>query len=106
MDQETMYGIVGIVFQELQNSELFVLTLASGMLCCTARALINRVDSQNLMALRLGCHVTGIDLNPVAWFIVKTEVEPVDIEKLEEAFERLAQRKTASGKSDQLLRRT
>ena len=25
-------------------------------------------------ALRLGCHVIGIDLNPVAWFIVKTEV--------------------------------
>jgi len=50
-------------------------------------------------ALRLGCHVTGIDLNPVAWFIVKTEVEPVDIGELEGAFERLAQRKTASGKS-------
>ncbi|MBC8418552.1 MAG: DUF1156 domain-containing protein, partial [Desulfobacterales bacterium] len=33
-------------------------------------------------ALRLGCHVTGIDLSPVAWFIVKTEVEPVDIEEL------------------------
>jgi adenine-specific DNA methylase len=30
-------------------------------------------------ALRLGCHVTGIDLNPVAWFIVKTEAEQVDI---------------------------
>lgn len=50
-------------------------------------------------ALRLGCNVTGIDLNPVAWFIVKTEVEPVDIEELEKAFKRLAQRKTASGKS-------
>ena len=50
-------------------------------------------------ALRLGCHVTGIDLNPVAWFIVKTEVEPVDIEHLKDAFERLANRKTASGKS-------
>lgn len=25
-------------------------------------------------ALRLGCDVTGTDLNPVAWFIVKTEV--------------------------------
>ena len=30
-------------------------------------------------ALRLGCKVIGIDLNPVAWFIVKTEVEPVEI---------------------------
>lgn len=42
--------------------------------------------------LRLGCKVTGIDLNPVAWFIVKTEVEPVDLNELEEAFERLAAR--------------
>ena len=51
-------------------------------------------------ALRLGCKVIGIDLNPVAWFIVKTEVEPVDIEALKDAFDRLAERKVAwSGKS-------
>lgn len=37
-------------------------------------------------ASRLGCHVTGIDLNPVAWFIVKTEAEPVDINELKDAF--------------------
>lgn len=43
-------------------------------------------------ALRLGCKVIGVDLNPVAWFIVKTEVEPVDIEELKKAFERLANR--------------
>ncbi len=43
-------------------------------------------------ALRLGCRVTGIDINPVAWFIVKTEVEPVDLDELQEAFERLAER--------------
>src|SRR4030042_6777628 len=49
-------------------------------------------------ALRLGCHVTGIDLNPVAWFIVKTEAEPVDIDQLKAAFKRLEDRKTASGK--------
>ncbi|MEA3428072.1 MAG: DUF1156 domain-containing protein, partial [Thermodesulfobacteriota bacterium] len=49
-------------------------------------------------ALRLGCNVTGIDLNPVAWFIVKTEVEPVDIDKLKAAFKRLKQRITLSGK--------
>lgn len=41
-------------------------------------------------ALRLGCRVTGIDLNPVAWFIVKTEIEPVDLDELKAAFERLA----------------
>jgi putative DNA methylase len=50
-------------------------------------------------ALRLGCKVIGIDLNPVAWFIVKTEVEPVDPEELKSAFERLANRKTVSGRS-------
>lgn len=43
-------------------------------------------------ALRLGCKVIGIDLNPVAWFIVKTEVEPVDIDQLKESFERLSNR--------------
>jgi putative DNA methylase len=41
-------------------------------------------------ALRLGCKVIGIDLNPVAWFVVKTEVEPVDLEELRAAFDRLA----------------
>ncbi len=43
-------------------------------------------------ALRLGCKVIGIDLNPVAWFIVKTEVEPVDLKELDDAFKRLAER--------------
>jgi hypothetical protein len=43
-------------------------------------------------ALRLGCKVVGIELNPVAWFIVKTEVEPVDLAELDAAFERLANR--------------
>lgn len=33
-------------------------------------------------ASRLGCNVTGIDLNPVAWFIVKTETEAVDLGKI------------------------
>jgi adenine-specific DNA methylase len=46
-------------------------------------------------ALRLGCKVIGIDLNPVAWFIVKTEVEPVDLAALQAAFERLAERPVA-----------
>jgi len=43
-------------------------------------------------ALRLGCKVVGVDLNPVSWFIVKTEVEPVDLEELDASFERLANR--------------
>ncbi len=43
-------------------------------------------------ALRLGCRVTGIDLNPVAWFVVKCEVEPAAAEELETAVERLARR--------------
>lgn len=36
-------------------------------------------------ALRLGCRVVGMDLNPVAWFIVKTEVEPVKTDDLDAA---------------------
>lgn len=43
-------------------------------------------------ALRLGCKVIGIDLNPVAWFIVKTEVEPVDVDQLKQSFDELANR--------------
>lgn len=43
-------------------------------------------------ALRLGCKVIGIDLNPVAWFIVKCETTPVDIKELERAFDDLANR--------------
>lgn len=51
-------------------------------------------------ALRLGCKPIGIDLNPVAWFVVKTEIEPVDIAALQAAYERLAARPVAwnSGK--------
>ena len=46
-------------------------------------------------ALRLGCRVIGIDLNPVAWFIVKTEIEPVNLDALQDAFDRLAARPVA-----------
>lgn len=43
-------------------------------------------------ALRLGCKVIGADLNPVAWFITKKELESVDLEALQEAFKRLETR--------------
>jgi putative DNA methylase len=46
-------------------------------------------------SLRLGCKAIGVDLNPVAWFIVKTEIEPVELAALEDAFERLAERPVA-----------
>lgn len=42
-------------------------------------------------ALRLGCKVVAQDLNPVAWFLVKNMVEPVDIGLLKEAFKKLEQ---------------
>jgi adenine-specific DNA methylase len=42
-------------------------------------------------ALRLGCKVVAQDLNPVAWFLVKKMVEPVDIGLLKEAFKKLEQ---------------
>jgi len=43
-------------------------------------------------ALRLGCKVIGIDLNPVAWFIVKAETTPVDIAAIKQSFDDLAGR--------------
>ena len=46
-------------------------------------------------ALRLGCTAIGIDLNPVAWFVVKCEIEPASVEALNAAFERLAARPVA-----------
>ena len=51
-------------------------------------------------AMRLGCEIVGIDLNPVAWFVVKTQTAPVDPQALKAAFGRLAQRIVPwSGKS-------
>jgi len=40
-------------------------------------------------ALRLGCKVIGIDLNPVAWFVTKKEIDPIDFNALEAAFKHL-----------------
>jgi adenine-specific DNA methylase len=42
-------------------------------------------------ALRLGCKVVAQDLNPVAWFLVKKMVEPVEIQLLKDAFGKLEQ---------------
>jgi adenine-specific DNA methylase len=51
-------------------------------------------------ALRLGSKVWGIDLNPVSWFVVKNEIEKADIPELENAFNRLSDRKVYwSGKT-------
>ena len=38
---------------------------------------------------RLGAKVIGIDLNPVAWFVTKKEVDPVDLGELDAAFKHL-----------------
>ncbi len=40
-------------------------------------------------SLRLGCNAIGSELNPVAWFVVKKEVEPVELDELDAAFEEL-----------------
>ncbi|MCR4437811.1 MAG: DNA methyltransferase [bacterium] len=40
-------------------------------------------------ALRLSCKVIGMDINPVAWFVTKKEIEPVDIGELDRAFKQL-----------------
>jgi len=43
-------------------------------------------------ALRLGCKTIGIDINPVAWFTTKKEIEAVDLNELDRAFRRLEER--------------
>jgi len=40
-------------------------------------------------ALRLGVKTIGLDVNPVAWFLVKKVVEPVSLRALESAYRRL-----------------
>jgi adenine-specific DNA methylase len=52
-----------------------------------------------LEATRFGASVTGVDLNPVAWFVTKKEFEAaeVDLETLEDAFEQVQ-----AGVSDEL----
>ena len=46
-------------------------------------------------ALRLGADVIGCDLNPVAWFVVKKEIEPVDLDVVGAA--RVVDRRRGSG---------
>ncbi len=41
-------------------------------------------------ALRLGFDATGVDYNPIAWFIVKGETTPVDPKALHAAYQRVA----------------
>ncbi len=40
-------------------------------------------------ASRLGARVIGVDVNPVAWFLVKKIIEPVSLDVLDRAFRRL-----------------
>jgi len=43
-------------------------------------------------ALRLGCKVVGVDLNPVAWWTAKKAIEPVALEDLDAAFHQVEDR--------------
>ncbi|MBS7279615.1 MAG: DUF1156 domain-containing protein [Candidatus Freyarchaeota archaeon] len=38
---------------------------------------------------RLGCRMIGVDINPLAWFITKRELDPVDKQRVEEEFSRI-----------------
>lgn len=38
---------------------------------------------------RLGCRTIGVDINPMAWFITKKELESVDITQFENAFSKI-----------------
>jgi adenine-specific DNA methylase len=41
-------------------------------------------------ALKLGCNVIGLDINPVAWFVSKKEAEPMDVGEINDAYEKLS----------------
>lgn len=43
-------------------------------------------------ALRMGCKVIGGEINPVAWFIVKKETDPVDLDEIDKALEALKEK--------------
>jgi putative DNA methylase len=43
-------------------------------------------------ALRLGCKIVGVDLNPVAWWTVKKAIEPVSLDALDRAFRQIEQK--------------
>jgi len=43
-------------------------------------------------ALRLGFEATGVDYNPIAWFIVRGETTPVDLDALDAAYKRVAEK--------------
>ena len=43
-------------------------------------------------ALKLGCKVIGVDIHPVAWFVTKKEVEPLDIEEFKREIEAQARK--------------
>lgn len=45
--------------------------------------------------LRLGCKVVGCDLNPVAWYLVTQAMRRVNVPKLTEAFQQVAQKVAA-----------
>lgn len=40
-------------------------------------------------AIRIGCKVIGKDLNPIAWFTVKKELESVDLERLRRSYRKI-----------------
>jgi len=39
--------------------------------------------------VKLGAKVVGVEINPLAWFITKKELEPVDVKKVNEEFDKL-----------------
>lgn len=43
-------------------------------------------------ALKLGCRIIGIDIHPVAWFVTKKEVEPLNLDRFKEEFTKLEDR--------------
>jgi len=43
-------------------------------------------------ALKLGCKVIGVDIHPVAWFVTKKEIDPLNLDRFKEEFDKLDER--------------
>jgi len=50
-------------------------------------------------SLRLGANVVGVDLNPVAWFVVKKETDGCDLDLLEQGFRQVEAAAKAQGRA-------
>ncbi len=82
------------IFTEEDNGEEFWRSFVTGSNLLRGKIILDPFmggGTTLVEALRLGANVVGVDINPVAWFVTKKEVESVDIGALEKTFAALEQ---------------